>query len=118
MVSGARALAPRLASQFLAKLGHGDAGDGAPVEVPVDQLLDVREAQVGALAAYLYQQFLDAGVVALMGGTGPARCAHLSQQILYHVAHPPIFGDPEARLQVTPGVMLPRTAQNRGTLAC
>ena len=118
MVSGTRALAPRLASQLLAKLGHGDAGDSPPVEIPVDQLLYVREAQVGALAAYLYQQFLDAGVVALMRGTGPARCAHLGQQILYHVAHPPIIGDPGARLQVTLPVMLARTTPNRGTLAC
>ena len=118
MVSGTRALAPRLASQLLAKLGHGDAGDGSPVEVPVDELLYVREAQVRALASYLYQEFFDAGVVALMRGTGPARRAHLGQQILNHVAHPPIIGDPVARLQVTLAVMLPRTTQNRGMLAC
>ena len=94
MVSGTRAFASRLASQMLAKLGHGDAGDGSPVEVPVDDCSMSARPRSGRSRRTCIRSSLTRRGGALRG-TGPARCAHLGQQILDHVANPPIIGDPE-----------------------
>jgi hypothetical protein len=117
--SGLRAaLARRLALQVRAELRDRDAGDSAAVEVVADQFLNVRDAKVMALAADLYQQFLDAGVMAVVLSLGRSRSSDLGQQFVYHVAHPPIIGDLVSRLQVMTGVILPRETAKHGQLAC
>ena len=116
--SGTTPLARRFTGEIRAQFRHCDPADGRPVEIPVDQFLDVGEAEVRPFAADLDQQFLDTGMVPLVRSAGAPGRANLGQQIINHIAHLLIFGDRVSRLQVMPGFMLARRTRCHGSLAC
>jgi hypothetical protein len=106
-----------LPGERVPKLGNRDPADGRPVKVAVDHLLDVGEAEVWPLAAYLYQQFLHAVVVPFERSVGSAGRSHFRHQVVHHVAHVLIMRDLRSRLQVMRWPMLARVACNHGWLA-